>query len=64
MPSNSIGPRIRMPPPSCEFANPGENNNYVFIGRDSFFLSLNGYLTPTRKDQPPPRLRGFEATPR
>jgi hypothetical protein len=44
--------------------NPGENNNYVFIGRDSFFLSPDGYLMPARKDQPPPRLCGFEATPR
>jgi hypothetical protein len=41
-----------------------ENNNYVFIGKDSYFLSPDGYLMPTRKDQPPPRLRGFAETPR
>jgi hypothetical protein len=37
-----------------------ENNNYVFIGQDSYFLSPDGYLMPTRKDQPPPNLRNFE----
>ena len=37
-----------------------ENNNYVFIGQDSYFLSPDGYLMPTRKDQPPPDLRNFE----
>ena len=36
-----------------------ENNNYVFIGQDSYFLSSDGYLMPTRKDQPPPNLRSF-----
>jgi hypothetical protein len=37
-----------------------ENNNYVFIGHDSYFLSPDGSLMPTRKDQPPPDLRNFE----
>jgi hypothetical protein len=37
-----------------------ENNNYVFVGRDSYFLSPDGYLMPTRKDQPPPDLRNFD----
>jgi hypothetical protein len=37
-----------------------ENNNYVFIGQDSYFLSPDGYLMPTRKDQAPPDLRNFE----
>jgi hypothetical protein len=37
-----------------------ESNNYVFIGRESYFLGAGGYLMPTRKDQPPPDLRRFD----
>jgi hypothetical protein len=32
----------------------------VFVGRDSYFLSPDGFLMPTRKDQPPPDLRNFD----
>jgi len=31
-----------------------ENNNHVVIGTDNYFVSSDGYLMPTRKDQPPP----------
>ena len=37
-----------------------ENNQYVFIGKDSYFLSSDGKLMPTKKDQPPPDLRYFD----
>jgi hypothetical protein len=37
-----------------------ENNNYVFVGKDTYFISSDGYLMPTRKDQPPPDLRYFD----
>ena len=37
----------------------GESNNYVILGRESYFLSGEGLLMPTRKDQPPPDLRYF-----
>ena len=37
-----------------------ENNNYLFVGKESYFLSSDGYLMPTRKDQPPPDLRYFD----
>jgi hypothetical protein len=37
----------------------GEANNYVFIGTDTYYLSVEGLLMPTRKDQPPPDLRYF-----
>jgi hypothetical protein len=33
-----------------------EGNNHVTIGGDTFFLSADGLLMPTRKNQPPPRL--------
>jgi hypothetical protein len=38
----------------------GEGNNHVGIGSESYFLSADGYLMPTRKDQPPPDLRYFK----
>jgi hypothetical protein len=42
--------------------NCGENNNHVVIGKDNYFLSADGYLMPTRKDQKPPDLRYFNQT--
>jgi len=38
-----------------------ENNNHVVIGKDAYFLSADGYLMPTRKDQLPPDTRYFNA---
>jgi hypothetical protein len=38
----------------------GENNLYVFVGKDTYFLSAERDLMPTRKDQPPPDLRYFK----
>jgi hypothetical protein len=38
-----------------------ENNLYVFVGKDTYFLSADRNLMPTRKDQPPPDLRNFGA---
>jgi hypothetical protein len=38
----------------------GENNLYVFVGKDTYFLSAGRDLMPTRKDQPPPDLRYFK----
>jgi hypothetical protein len=36
-----------------------ENNNHVVVGKEFYFLSGDGYLMPTRKDQPPPDTRYF-----
>ncbi len=36
-----------------------ENNPHVVIGNDSYFLSADGLLMPTRRDQPPPDLKYF-----
>jgi hypothetical protein len=36
-----------------------EGNNYVVIGTDTYFLSGDGFLMPTRKNQAPPDLRYF-----
>jgi hypothetical protein len=37
-----------------------EGNNHVVIGKDTYFLSGDRQLMPTRKDQPPPDLRDFK----
>ena len=41
-----------------------ENNPHVRIGDDTYMLSADGYLMPTRKDQPPPDLRYFSRASR
>jgi hypothetical protein len=37
-----------------------EENHHVLIGKESYFLSADNLLMPTRKDQPPPDLRYFK----
>jgi hypothetical protein len=37
-----------------------ENNQHVLIGREYYFLSADGLLMPTKKDQAPPDLRFFK----
>ncbi len=37
-----------------------EGNNQVVIGRENYFLSADGNLMPTKKDQPPPDLKYFK----
>ena len=41
-----------------------ESNNHVQVGKEYYFLSADGYLMPTRKDQPPPDLRYFKPASR
>ncbi|HEY7298584.1 MAG TPA: hypothetical protein VH684_11670 [Xanthobacteraceae bacterium] len=38
-----------------------EDNHHVDIGKESYFVSDDGFLMPTRKDQPPPDLKYFNA---
>jgi hypothetical protein len=38
----------------------GEANAQIALGKDNYFLSADGLLMPTRKDQPPPDLRYFK----
>jgi len=40
-----------------------EGNNHVEIAGQSYFLSAEGLLMPTKKDQPPPDLRFFARRP-
>jgi hypothetical protein len=39
-----------------------ESNNHVMVGKEYYFLSGDGYLMPTRKDQPPPDPRYFKTS--
>ena len=41
-----------------------ENNNHVHIGQENYMLSADGHLMPTKKDQPPPDLKHFDAAGR
>jgi hypothetical protein len=36
-----------------------EGNHHVAIGKENYFISQDGYLMPTRKDQPAPDLKYF-----
>jgi hypothetical protein len=40
-----------------------EGNRYVQIGGETYVLTLDRILMPTRKDQPPPDLRNFNRPP-
>jgi hypothetical protein len=42
--------------------NCSESNNHVKIGQQNYMLSADGYLMPTKKEQPPPDLRYFKQT--
>jgi hypothetical protein len=41
-----------------------ENNHHVWIGRENYFVSSDGYLMPTKKEQAPPDLRYFKPAQR
>jgi hypothetical protein len=41
-----------------------ENNMYVFVGKESYFLGADRNLMPTTKGQAPPDLRNFGAAPK
>jgi hypothetical protein len=37
-----------------------EDNHHVEIGNENYFVSFDGYLMPTRKNQAAPDLRDFD----
>ncbi len=39
-------------------------NMHVQVGKEGYFLSADGLLMPTRKDQPPPDLKYFNRSPK
>jgi hypothetical protein len=42
--------------------NCGADNHYVLIRNETYFISADGYLMPTKKNQPVPDLRYFDQT--
>jgi hypothetical protein len=54
----------RDPEPVWVENNCGADNHYVSIGRETYFISADGYLMPTKKNQTVPGLKGFDPSPR
>jgi len=52
----------REPNPVWHFNDCAENNHHVWIGKDNYFVSADGHLMPTKKNQVPPDLKYFKQT--
>jgi hypothetical protein len=52
--------RNQNPNPTWGEAVCAEGNNHIGIGKETYFMSGDGYLMPTRKGQAPPDLRYFK----
>jgi hypothetical protein len=50
----------RDPDPVWVENNCGADNHYVSLGNETYFISADGYLMPTKKNQPVPALKGFD----
>jgi hypothetical protein len=50
----------RDPAPVWVENNCGADNHYVSIGPETYFISADGYLMPTKKNQPVPGLKDFD----
>ena len=50
----------REPNPMWHFNDCNENNHHVWIGKENYYVSADGHLMPTKKDQAPPDLRYFK----
>jgi hypothetical protein len=50
----SLNPEPTWPEYVC-----AENNEQVRVGQETYMISADGYLMPTRRDQPPPDPRYF-----
>jgi hypothetical protein len=40
--------------------NCAAENHYVIVNKETYFISVDGYLMPTKKDQRPPDLKNFK----
>ena len=54
----------RDPDPVWVENNCGADNHYVSLGKETYFISADGYLMPTKKNQPLPVLKDFEQSPK
>jgi hypothetical protein len=50
----------RDPDPVWVENNCGADNHYVSLGKETYFISADGYLMPTKKNQPEPGLKDFD----
>ena len=50
----------REPNPIWHFNDCDENNHHVWIGKENYYVSADGHLMPTKKNQSPPDLRYFK----
>src|SRR5262245_20517873 len=41
-----------------------EHSQHIYIGKEAYYLSADGHLMPTKKDQPPPNLKYFPNVPK
>ena len=48
--------------PVWMFVDCSEDNHHVWVGKDDYFVSADGFLMPTKKNQPAPDLRYFNRT--
>jgi hypothetical protein len=39
-------------------------NHYLMLGKETYFISVDGYLMPTKKNQTVPELRNFDPSPK
>jgi hypothetical protein len=46
-----------------DFVDCAENNPHVLVGKEYYMISADGYLMPTRRDQPAPDVRYFKRAP-
>jgi hypothetical protein len=49
------------PTPIWHFNDCAEDNHHVVLGKDSYFITSDGKLMPTKKGQKPPDLKYFQA---
>ena len=49
--------------PVWDFVDCAENNPHVLVGKEYYMISADGYLMPTRRDQPAPDPRYFKHAP-
>jgi hypothetical protein len=52
------------PRPGWDEINCQEGNSQIVIGKENYYLSWDGELMPTRKDQPTPDLKYFKQAPK
>jgi hypothetical protein len=53
----------REPRPVWDFVDCAQNNPHILVGKEYYMISADGYLMPTKRDQPAPDSRYFNRAP-